>query len=138
LASALVCKKIVANFLQVENVHGKENVANFLQKSSTTGPPRVSGARLSCDRATTGACNSLARTFIFTGHTAIAMLAATEVACLGRRWLTVLAVSIVGFEVATVLVLRAHYTMDVFTGMVTGLLAAHLAGRLTAIGNSRP
>jgi hypothetical protein len=43
-------------------------------------------------------------------------LAATEVACLGRRWLTGLAVFVVVFESLTVLVLRAHYTMDVFTG----------------------
>jgi hypothetical protein len=40
---------------------------------------------------------------------------------LGRRWLTGLAVFVVVFESLTVLVLRAHYTMDVFTGMVTGL-----------------
>jgi hypothetical protein len=31
-----------------------------------------------------------------------------------------------------VLILRAHYTMDVFTGLVTGLYAAHLAERITA------
>jgi len=30
-----------------------------------------------------------------------------------------------------VLVLRAHYTMDVFTGLVMGLYAAHLAARFT-------
>jgi hypothetical protein len=36
------------------------------------------------------------------------------------------------FEAATVLALRAHYTMDVFTGLVTGLYAAHLAERLLA------
>jgi hypothetical protein len=50
-------------------------------------------------------------------------LAATEVACLGRRWLTGLAVFVVVFESLTTLVLRAHYTMDVFTGIVTGLYA---------------
>jgi hypothetical protein len=49
-------------------------------------------------------------------------LAATEVTCLGRRWLTGLAVFVVVFESLTVLVLRAHYTMDVFTGIVTGAL----------------
>ena len=42
------------------------------------------------------------------------------------------AVGIVIFEVATVLILRAHYTMDVFTGLVTGLYAAHLAERIAA------
>ena len=34
------------------------------------------------------------------------------------------------FEVATVLVLRAHYTMDVFTALVTALLVAGAADRL--------
>ena len=51
--------------------------------------------------------------------------------CLGRRWLTGLAVFVVVFESLTVLVLRAHYTMDVFTGMVTGLYAAHLANHIS-------
>jgi hypothetical protein len=65
--------------------------------------------------------------YFFSGHTAIAVLAVTEIARVGRRWLTVLGVLIVVFEIATVLSLRAHYTMDVFTGIVTGLYAAHLA-----------
>jgi hypothetical protein len=34
------------------------------------------------------------------------------------------------FEAATVLILRAHYTMDVFTGAVTALLVAQLAAHL--------
>jgi hypothetical protein len=37
----------------------------------------------------------------------------------------------VALEVATVLVLRAHYTMDLFAGLVTGLYAAHLAHRVS-------
>jgi hypothetical protein len=65
--------------------------------------------------------------YFFSGHTAIAVLAVTEIARMGRRWLTALGVVIVLFEIATVLILRAHYTMDVFTGIVTGLYAAHLA-----------
>jgi len=69
--------------------------------------------------------------YFFSGHTAIAVLGATELARLGRRWLTALGIGIVGFEVLTVLILRAHYTMDVFTGLVTGLYAAHLASYLT-------
>lgn len=75
--------------------------------------------------------------YFFSGHTAIAVLAATELARMGRRSMirrsiTVAAVGIVIFEVATVLTLRAHYTMDVFTGLVTGLYAAHLAERIAA------
>jgi hypothetical protein len=33
--------------------------------------------------------------------------------------------------VATVLILRAHYTMDVFTGVVAALWIAHLAERIS-------
>ena len=69
----------------------------------------------------------VANDYFFSGHTAIAVLGATEMVRAGRRWLTVAAVAIVLFEAAAVLVLRAHYTMDVFTGLVTGLYAAHLA-----------
>lgn len=69
----------------------------------------------------------VANDYFFSGHTAIAVLAAMELARLGRRWLTGLGVLILGFEMLTVLALRAHYTMDVFTGVVTGLYAAHLA-----------
>ena len=66
--------------------------------------------------------------YFFSGHTVIAVLAITEVARLGKRWLTALGIVVAIFEIATVLVLRAHYTMDVFTGIVTGLYAAYLAG----------
>jgi hypothetical protein len=69
----------------------------------------------------------VANDYFFSGHTAIAVLAATEMARVGSRWLTGLGILIVVFEVVAVLVLRAHYTMDVFTGIVTGLCAASLA-----------
>lgn len=69
----------------------------------------------------------VANDYFFSGHTAIAVLGATELARSGRGWITAVAVGIVLFEAATVLVLRAHYTMDVFTGLVTGLYAAYLA-----------
>ena len=73
----------------------------------------------------------VANDYFFSGHTAIAVLGAIELARFGRRWLTALAVMIVLFEVATVLVLRAHYTMDVFTGMVTALYIAYLANLIS-------
>ncbi len=69
----------------------------------------------------------VANDYFFSGHTAIAVLAATEMARVGRRWLTGLGALIVVFEVLAVLVLRAHYTMDVITGIMTGLCAARLA-----------
>jgi xanthine/uracil permease len=67
--------------------------------------------------------------FFFSGHTGLAVLAAVELARTGRKWLTALGVSIVLFEALTVLVLRAHYTMDVYAGAVTALLVAELACR---------
>jgi hypothetical protein len=73
----------------------------------------------------------VANDFFFSGHTAIAVFSAIELSRLRRSWLTVLAVLIVIFEVATVLVLRAHYTMDVFTGIVAALWIASLTERLS-------
>lgn len=73
----------------------------------------------------------VANDYYFSGHTAIAVLAATEMARMDRRWLTGLGVLIVVFEVLAVLVLRAHYTMDVFTGLVTGLCAARIGNRVS-------
>lgn len=66
--------------------------------------------------------------FFFSGHTAIAVFAGIELARLKKPWLTFLTVAIVVFEVVTVLVLRAHYTMDV----VTGILAALYVSRVLA------
>jgi membrane-associated phospholipid phosphatase len=60
----------------------------------------------------------------FSGHTAVAVFGAVELGRIGWRWLTSIAVAVAVFEVATVLVLRAHYTMDVFTGAVTAMLVA--------------
>jgi len=68
--------------------------------------------------------------FFFSGHTAIAVLGAVELARLGRYWLVPVAVAVAVFEAVTVLVLRAHYTMDVFAGVVTALLVAILVADL--------
>jgi hypothetical protein len=73
----------------------------------------------------------VANDFFFSGHTAIAVFGAMELSRLRRNGLTVLAVLIVIFEVATVLVLRAHYTMDVFTGIVAALWVARLSERVS-------
>ena len=59
--------------------------------------------------------------YFFSGHTAIAVFSATELARLRRPWLTSLGIAVVVFEIAAVLILRAHYTMDIFTGAVTAL-----------------
>jgi hypothetical protein len=73
----------------------------------------------------------VANDFFFSGHTAIAVFGAIELSRLRHHWLTTAAVLLVFFEVATVLILRAHYTMDVFTGIVAALWVAHLAERIS-------
>ncbi len=74
---------------------------------------------------------SVANDYFFSGHTAIAVFAATELARLHRRRLTLLAVVVVLFEVTTVVALRAHYTMDVFAGIMAALYVAHLSERIS-------
>jgi hypothetical protein len=73
----------------------------------------------------------VANDFFFSGHTAIAVFGAIELSRLHRNWLTAAAVLLVFFEVATVLILRAHYTMDVFTGTLAALWIAHLTERIS-------
>ena len=73
----------------------------------------------------------VANDFFFSGHTAIAVFGAVELSRLRRNWLTAAAVLLVFFEVATVLILRAHYTMDVFTGIVAALWVAHFTERIS-------
>jgi hypothetical protein len=63
----------------------------------------------------------------FSGHTALAVFGAVELGRL-RRWLIPLGVGLAIFEIAAVLALRAHWTMDVYAGAVTALLAAIAAG----------
>lgn len=66
----------------------------------------------------------------FSGHTAVTVYGAVELASLGSNWLIGLAIGIAVFETAVVLLLRAHYTMDVFAGLVTALYVAGIAGWL--------
>jgi hypothetical protein len=73
----------------------------------------------------------VANDFFFSGHTAIAVFGAIELSRFGRKWLTATAIVIVIFEVATVLILRAHYTMDVFTGAVAALWIANLSEHIS-------
>jgi hypothetical protein len=75
---------------------------------------------------------SVAGDFFFSGHTAIAVFAATEIARLKKHWLTAVAIFVVLFEITAVIVLRAHYTMDVFAGAIAALWAASFVGDLAA------
>jgi hypothetical protein len=69
--------------------------------------------------------------FFFSGHTAIAVFGGIELARLGKRWLAIVAVAIVLFEIATVIILRAHYTMDVFAGILAALSVAQFSTRVS-------
>jgi hypothetical protein len=75
---------------------------------------------------TYGTANDL----FFSGHTAIAVYGA---ATLAGHWGPAglgLGLSIAFFEIVTVLILRAHYTMDVFTGIVCALWVYSLSGQI--------
>jgi len=66
----------------------------------------------------------------FSGHTALAILGACVLAKSWPRIGVALGLLIALFEIATVVLLRAHYTMDIFTGAITALYIWTLANRL--------
>jgi hypothetical protein len=69
----------------------------------------------------------VANDLFFSGHTALAVYGAIELGRWGGPPWAVVGVIVALFETATVIVLRAHYTMDVFTGAVTAFAAAVIA-----------
>jgi hypothetical protein len=71
--------------------------------------------------------------FFFSGHTALAVLGALEAAYLGPPWLAVIAASIALGEMLIVLVLRAHYTLDVVAGALAAFLAAEVASKWSPV-----
>jgi hypothetical protein len=73
----------------------------------------------------------VANDFFFSGHTAIAVFGAIELSRFHRKWVTSIAILLVFFEIATVLILRAHYTMDVFTGLLAALWVAPISERIS-------
>ncbi|HWP59611.1 MAG TPA: phosphatase PAP2-related protein [Candidatus Acidoferrales bacterium] len=68
--------------------------------------------------------------FFFSGHTAIAVYGAAELWHRGHPWLKVAAALIAALEISTVLVLRAHYTMDVLTAVLAALWTFSVAVKL--------
>lgn len=64
--------------------------------------------------------------FFFSGHTALAVYGAIQLASLQIPMLTALGVAVAVAEMVVVIVLRAHWTVDV----LTGVLAACVAGLL--------
>lgn len=75
---------------------------------------------------TYGTANDL----FFSGHTAIAVYAAATLAAHHGPWFLALGLAIAIFEAVTVLILRAHYTMDVFTGIVCALWVYSVSAKL--------
>jgi len=69
----------------------------------------------------------VANDFFFSGHTAIAVFGATELARLHKNWLTAFSIFLVLFEITAVIVLRAHYTMDIFTGLLAAVCVAAIS-----------
>lgn len=61
--------------------------------------------------------------FFFSGHTAIIVYAIAELSQLRQRWVTAAGIASVLFVMVALFSLRAHYTMDVYAGVVTALLA---------------
>jgi hypothetical protein len=66
----------------------------------------------------------------FSGHTALAVYGAIELGRWGGPVWAAVGAAVALFEATVVLILRAHYTMDVFTGAVTAFAAAIVAGWL--------
>jgi hypothetical protein len=73
---------------------------------------------------------SVANDFFFSGHTALAVYGCIELGRFGGTAARLAVVPLAAFLIVTVLALRAHYTMDVFTGALAALLAAGAADRL--------
>lgn len=68
--------------------------------------------------------------FFFSGHTAIAVLGAMELGRAGPPWLGAAAALVALLEMAAVVVLRAHYFMDVFAAAFVAWGCEAAAGRL--------
>ena len=75
----------------------------------------------------------VANDLFFSGHTALAVFGAVELARTGNCAVRWGAIAIAAFEITTVLVLRAHYTMDVFAGAMAALFAINAAEPLSRV-----
>jgi hypothetical protein len=67
----------------------------------------------------------------FSGHTAVSVYGCLELAAWGGPPFAVLGALVAVVEATTVIVLRAHYTMDVFAGAVTALWVFTVASALS-------
>jgi hypothetical protein len=69
--------------------------------------------------------------YFFSGHTAVAVLGAIELWHAAPPWVGMIATIVALLEAATVLVLRAHYSMDIFTAALAAW-CAHEVGTTAA------
>lgn len=67
--------------------------------------------------------------FFFSGHTALAVLGFLEALYLGPTWLGAIVGVVALGEILIVLVLRAHYTMDVVAAVFAAFFAADIAAK---------
>ncbi len=71
--------------------------------------------------------------FFFSGHTALAVLGALEFSHLAPGWLAMIAGTVAALQALVVLVLRAHYTLDIVAGALAAWFAADVARLLTPV-----
>jgi membrane-associated phospholipid phosphatase len=88
--------------------------------------PQLGGVQIPSLLVTYGVAND----FFFSGHTALAVYGAIELGRLGGRKLKLAAFLIAIFEMTAVLLLRAHWTMDVIAGLLAAICAALAADTL--------
>ena len=69
----------------------------------------------------------------FSGHTALAVLGAIEISHGAPPWLGVVVWVVAFLEAAVVLVLRAHYMLDIIAGALAAWFAADIAAGLTPV-----
>jgi hypothetical protein len=123
LLAVSIFGKTVRPFLGLLLLFGMRQICQMLcalppPKGIIWRDPGVPGLLVTYDVATD---------FFFSGHTGLAVLGAVELARLRNRGWLCLGVVIVVFESFSVLLLRAHYTMDVLTGALAALYASILA-----------
>jgi hypothetical protein len=66
--------------------------------------------------------------FFFSGHTAVSVVGALALIHAAPIWLAALGALLAAIEATTVIVLRAHYTMDVFAAITAACVADVAAG----------
>lgn len=71
--------------------------------------------------------------FFFSGHTSIALIGAMEISRVAPLWLAVVAGTVAALEAITVIVIRAHYTMDVFAALFAAWACEFVAQRIAPI-----